>query len=241
MKNFIYSVYALFVYLIFLFTFLYFIGFVENLVVTKQISYPIKTDLLPAIFINLGLLLLFGLQHSIMARKSFKKQWTKLLPKPVERSTYVLFSSIAIFLIIWFWEPINYTLWDVRGTVFGNILYCISFIGFVIVVLSSFLINHTELLGLQQILEFVRNQPSQKVFLKQSGFYKYVRHPMYLGFVIAFWFTPFMTAGHLLFSLGMTIYILIGIYFEERDHIIYFGDSYRKYKKTTAKLIPFIK
>lgn len=241
MKKIFYSTYALICYLIFLMAFLYLIGFMENLVVPKTINEGSEVSLPMALLTNLGLILLFGLQHSIMARQSFKKQWIRIVPKPIERSTYVLFSTLALILLLWLWKPIPYAFWDISGTIPGYVVLAISFLGWGILLLSTFQINHFELFGLLQVYNYIKDKESQPLKFRTPALYKMVRHPLYFGFVLAFWATPKMTAGHLLFASGMTAYILIGIYFEEKDLVKNFGDKYRKYRKKTAKLIPFLK
>jgi methanethiol S-methyltransferase len=243
MKKATYLLYATLCYVVFFTTFLYLVGFVENLLVPKSID---SSDLIEknswgiAILINLGLIALFGIQHSVMARSSFKKKWQKFIPTPIERSTYVLFTSVILVLMFFFWKPISLTIWDFSGSTIGNVLLGISFLGWGIVLLSTFLINHFHLFGVYQVVEYISNKTSNEVF-RMPFFYKIVRHPLYLGFLIAFWATPVMTAGHLLFSIGMSIYILIGIHHEEKDLIKTHGEKYRQYRDETPKLIPFSK
>jgi methanethiol S-methyltransferase len=243
MKKATYLLYATVSYVVFFTTFLYLVGFVENLLVPKSID---SSDLIEknswgiAIFINLGLIALFGIQHSVMARSSFKKKWEKFIPTPIERSTYVLFSSVILVLMFFFWKPISLTIWDFSGSMTGNVLLGISFLGWGIVLLSTFLINHFHLFGLYQVVQYLMDKAQNDVF-KMPFLYKIVRHPLYLGFLIAFWATPVMTAGHLLFSIGMSIYILIGIHHEEKDLIKTHGEKYRQYRSETPKLIPFLK
>jgi len=241
MKKFLFSVYSLVCYLIFFATFLYLIGFVENLVVPKTINTGEVMPLALSIPIYIGLMLLFGLQHSIMARQGFKDKWTKIVPLPIERSTYVLFATLAVILLLWFWQPIPYTFWDFSGTTVGYVLMGISFLGWGILLLSTYLINHFDLFGLRQVYFYVKGKEAKPMEFKTPALYKVVRHPLYLGFVMAFWFTPVMTGGHLLFASGMTLYILVGIYYEEKDLIRNFGEKYRQYRQRTAKLIPFTK
>lgn len=241
MKKFLFSMYSLMCYLIFLATFLYFIGFVTGIMVPKDINSGESASLFQAMAIDLGLMLLFGLQHSIMARKGFKEQWTKIVPEPIERSTYVLFASIAVIVLLWFWQPISYTFWDLSGGLAGQIILGFSFLGWGILLISTYLINHFDLFGLRQVYHYVMEKDSKPMEFKTPALYKAVRHPLYFGFVLAFWATPVMTGGHLLFAGGMTTYILIGIYHEEKDLIHRFGESYRQYKASTAKLIPFMK
>lgn len=245
MKKATFLLYATLCYVIFFATFLYLIGFVENLIVPKSIDINDLTQenawgLGLAISINLGLIALFGIQHSVMARSSFKKQWQKIIPTPIERSTYVLFASVILILMFYFWKPISFIIWDFSESMAGNILLGVSFLGWGIVLLSTFLINHFHLFGLSQVIQYFLDKTQNDIF-KIPFLYKIVRHPLYLGFLIAFWATPVMTAGHLLFSVGMTIYILIGIHHEEKDLIKTHGEKYRQYRSETPKLIPFWK
>ena len=245
MKKATFLLYATLCYIIFFATFLYLIGFVENLIVPKSIDV---SDLAEekswsiglAILINLGLIALFGIQHSVMARSSFKKKWQKFIPSPIERSTYVLFASVILGIMFFYWKPISFVIWDFSGSTTGNVLLGISFMGWGIVLLSTFLINHFHLFGVFQVVEYVFNKTSKDVF-RMPFLYKIVRHPLYLGFLIAFWATPMMTAGHRLFTMGMTVYILIGIHHEEKDLIKTHGEKYRQYRSETPKLIPFWK
>lgn len=243
MKKTFYLLYAITCYLIFFLTFVYFIGFVSNLYVPKSIDginnqgYPISMSIL----IDLGLISLFGVQHSVMARQGFKRQWLRFIPEPVERSTYVLFSSIALMMLLFFWQPLPYTVWDTAGTTGGLILLAVSFLGWGLVFLSTYLINHFHLFGLQQAYSYLKNREQGSLHFRTPLLYKIVRHPLYLGFLIAFWATPVMTAGHLLFSLGMTVYIFIGIHHEEKDLIKQYGVDYLQYQRKTPKILPYTK
>jgi protein-S-isoprenylcysteine O-methyltransferase Ste14 len=239
MKKGFYRLYAIICYLIFFGTFLYFIGFVANLFVPRSLDAAGESrfPLYIAILINAGLISIFGLQHSIMARQGFKKRWTRLVPEAVERSTYVLFASIVVVLLVFFWQPVPYVMWDLSDTLAGDTLKIIAFVGWGLILVSTYLINHFHLFGLQQA--FSREQaalPFRTPFL-----YKLVRHPLYLGFLIAFWAAPVMTAGHLLFSLGMSLYIFIGIHHEEKDLTKLYGTDYERYRQRTPKILPFIR
>ncbi len=194
-----------------------------------------------AILVNLGLISLFGIQHSVMARQSFKKKWTKIVPEPIERSTYVLFSSIVLILLFYFWKPIPYAIWDFADTSAGPILLAIAFLGWGMVLLSTFLINHFHLFGLHQVYQYASSREQKILSFRTPFLYRMVRHPLYLGFLIAFWATPVMTAGHLLFAIGMTLYIFIGIYHEEKDLVKLYGNDYLQYQKTTPSIVPFPK
>ena len=195
-----------------------------------------------ALMKNLGLICLFGIPHSIMARKPFKKFITQYLPKPIERSTYVLTAGILLTILVWYWEPMGGVIWEVTsGTALYYSLYGLFFLGWVILFVSTFLINHFDLFGLRQTFLELQNKPYTDLNFKVYSFYKYVRHPLYLGGIIGVWATPYMTVTHLVFAILITAYFVIGTLFEEKDLIKEFGDTYRKYKKKTPMLIPFTK
>jgi protein-S-isoprenylcysteine O-methyltransferase Ste14 len=230
--------YGLIAYAVFLGAFLYAIGFVERMAVPKAIDDGEVTSVLEAVLINLVLLSIFAVQHSVMARPAFKRWWTKLVPGSIERSTYVLFASLALILIVWQWRPIPVVIWQVNGSLAASALVGLSFFGWFIVLLSTFLINHFELFGIQQVLNYLLRRESSDPGFKTPVLYKLVRHPIYLGFIIAFWATPVMTVGHLLFAAVTTAYIFVGIFFEEQDLIAHYGDEYRQYRKKVGMLIP---
>jgi methanethiol S-methyltransferase len=225
-------------YAVFLIAFLYAIGFVGNLVVPKGIdSGPVRSTG-EALIVNVLLLGAFAIQHSVMARPGFKKWWTKIIPKSIERSTFVLFASLLLLLLFWQWRAMPMRVWVVENTVGQFLLQALFYLGWLIVFLGTFMINHFDLFGLRQVYLNLRNREYSELGFRTPGFYKFVRHPIMLGFLIAFWATPVMTAGHLLFAAATTGYILIALQLEERDLVHFFGDQYRSYRQKTSMLIP---
>jgi protein-S-isoprenylcysteine O-methyltransferase Ste14 len=227
-------------YLIFLGTFLYAIGFVSGLIVPKTIDSGTTISPIKAIITNLILLSIFAVQHSGMARRGFKRVLTGVVPPVVERSTYVLCSSLALILVFALWQPIDLVVWSVDNPALAVSVSVLSAVGYLIVLYSTFLISHFELFGLKQVVMNFIGRALPAISFRTPGLYRIVRHPLYLGFIIAFWAAPTMTAGHLLFALVTTAYIFAGIALEERDLVATFGDEYRRYRARVAMLLPRI-
>lgn len=225
-------------YLIFFVTFCYMIGFIGDLLVPKSIDSGPAGPVGIAALVNLMLVTLFALQHSVMARPAFKRWWTRIVPKPIERSTYVLLTSACLILLMWQWQPMPRTVWDFGGTPLGLALFGLFFAGWGLVLYATVLIDHFDLFGMRQVVLFMRQRKYGHHPFSTPSLYQYMRHPLYLGWFVAFWATPTMTSGHLLFSFTMTSYILIAVVFEERDLAKHFGDAYVRYQETTPKFFP---
>lgn len=232
------AAYGVICYVIFLGSFLYAIGFVGDLVVPKTIDSAASTTLPGALIIDLALLGLFAVQHSVMARPGFKNVWTRIIPSPVERSTYVLISSLLLALICWKWQGIPAVVWHVSSPPLQAALLALFALGWLILLLSTFMVNHFDLFGLRQVYLRMRGVEYTTVRFAERAFYKFVRHPLYLGFLIAFWATPYMSVGHLVFSIATTGYILVGIFLEERDLMRYHGAEYGAYRARVPMLFP---
>lgn len=239
MTSLVLMIYSGIVYVIFLATFLYAIGFIGNLpLLPKTIDSGPAGPVGTAIVVNGLLLALFAIQHSVMARPAFKRRWTRIVPHSAERTTYVLLASLALMLLLWQWRPLPDVVWSVSNPWGILILNAIFWIGWAVLLISTFLINHFELFGLQQAYVSARGEAMPAPKFRTPLFYKRVRHPLYFGFLLGFWATPQMTVGHLLFALATTGYILLGIFLEERDLVAMFGDEYRRYRREVAMLIP---
>jgi protein-S-isoprenylcysteine O-methyltransferase Ste14 len=241
MSRFIALLYGLASYFIFAVAFLYAVGFVSDLVVPKTIDSGPVVPLAEALIVNLLLLSLFAVQHSVMARQGFKRWWTQFVPKPVERSTYVLFASLALALLLWQWRPMPALIWQIIDARLAAAVTSVSLLGWVIVLISTFLINHFELFGVHQVAINLTGRAMPATRFRTPFFYQFVRHPIYLGFIIAFWVAPTMSVGHLLFTAVTTAYILVGIFLEERDLVDLFGDDYRRYRNRVSMLLPWRK
>lgn len=231
-------VYGVACYVAFLATFLYAIGFLGNFAVMKTIDSGPQGSIAHALVIDSFLLFLFALQHSVMARPWFKRAWTRFVPEPVERSTYVLLSSLALLLMFWQWRPIGGVIWNVDGGIAELVIDCFYGMGLLIVLLSTFLINHFDLFGLRQVYLYLTGRPYTHLEFRTPFFYRYVRHPLYVGWLLTFWSAPVMTAAHLFFALMTTAYILVAIRFEEADLVTFHGEKYLRYREQVPMLVP---
>nr|WP_299000365.1 isoprenylcysteine carboxylmethyltransferase family protein [uncultured Allomuricauda sp.] len=236
---FLYSVIA---YAIAFASILFWIASVGNLIPGLGIDREPQMSTLFAILYNLMLISLFGVQHSIMARKWFKELFAKYFPRPIERSTFVLFSGLLLFNLVYNWQPLGGTIWEIGPDSMGYyVLYALFFMGWAILFISSFLINHFDLFGLRQMFLELQNKPYTQLNFKIISFYKYVRHPLYFGMLLGMWATPLMSITHLTFAMAITVYVVIGTSYEEKDLVNEFGDTYRAYQAKKPMLVPFTK
>jgi methanethiol S-methyltransferase len=241
MRQLLAALYSALVYVLFLGVFLYAIGFVENVLVPKSIDSGTGGPIAGSLLIDAGLLLLFAVQHSLMARPGFKRLWTRIVPLDIERSTFVLFASLALALMCWQWRPLPQSVWSIQDPIAAKALLVASWSGWGLVLLSTFLISHFQLFGLSQGFARLLGLKLPEPAFATPLLYRWLRHPIYAGFILAFWAAPHMSLGHLFFAVATTGYIFVGIWFEERDLIAHFGDRYRQYRVTVGMLVPRIR
>lgn len=242
MKKQLFLLYGVVCYALFFVSFLYAYAFLANLsFIPKSIDSGEVGGMTMAILINIGLLGIFAVQHSVMARPAFKKQWTKFVPEPIERSTYTVLSALLLYLIFWQWQPMPEAVWDFAGSPVGYVLWAVFLSGMLLVLYSTFLIDHFDLFGLRQVVLYWQGKEYTHKPFKTPSLYKHMRHPLYLGWFLTFWGTPTMSQGHLLFAVVTTVYILLAIQIEERDLVGFFGDDYAQYQKRTSMVLPIPK
>jgi len=241
MKKLAALIYGLVAYLGFVGVLLYLIGFLGDFGVPKSINSGPETSFALAFAINIGLLVLFGLPHSIMARPGFKKWWTRTVPRPIERTTYVFISDVLMVLLLWQWRPMPGVIWHVESAAGSTLLWILFWTGWGILLAASWFIDHFDLFGLRQVYLYARGQSYEPPRFKESFLYKTVRHPLMVGWLLGFWSTPHMTVGHLVFSIGTSVYILIAIQIEERDLVTFHGHDYVEYRRRVPMLIPFLR
>jgi methanethiol S-methyltransferase len=240
LKRLLFFIYGLTSYVIFLATFLYAIAFVGGIFVSNRLDGPLQTSLPMALAIDCALLTLFAVQHSVMARKWFKERWTQIIPWAIERSTFVLCASLALLLLFWQWRPIGIEVWSVQNSTARVVLWTLFAAGWATVLAMTFLINHFDLFGLRQVWMPLTGRAYTRVPFRTPVAYRIVRHPLYLGFLIAFWMTPLMTLAHLVFALATTAYIVLAIQFEEKDLVAEHGSAYEQYRRTVPMLLPVV-
>jgi len=238
MKRTLFFSYGVVCYLVFFGTFLYAIGFVGNILVPKSIDSAATLPFGEALLINAALLGLFALQHSVMARQGFKKWWTKFVPVEIERSTYVMFTNVALILMFWQWQPMGGMIWNIENTAVQYVTYALFGLGWLLVLVSTFLINHFDLFGLRQVWLQLTGKKYTNLGFVTPGPYKMIRHPLYLGFLLAFWSTPVMTVTHLVFAIATTGYIFVAIWLEEKDLVTIHGSDYAEYRKKVPMILP---
>ena len=240
MKRWLFFLYGILCHLLFLATFVYMAGFVGNLIVPKSIDSPTATPWLTAALVNFGLITLFALQHSMMARPAFKRWWTRIVPEPIERSTYVLLTCVVTALLMWQWQSVGGVVWDVQTPALRTGLWSLFLIGWLTVPLVTLLIDHFDLFGTRQVWLYLRNKKYTPLPFRVPGVYKHVRHPLYIGWTIAFWATPTMTVGHLMFASVMTVYMGLAALIEERDLVAHFGRQYADYRRRVPMFVPHL-
>jgi protein-S-isoprenylcysteine O-methyltransferase Ste14 len=238
MRRWLFFVYGVACHLLFLGTFVWMAGFVGNFLVPKSIDSAVPGSTGKAILINVLLLVLFALQHSVMARPAFKRAWTRIIPQEIERSTYVLVSCAVTFLLMWQWRGIDQVVWNVQQPMLRGLLWSLFAIGWLLVPLATLVINHFDLFGTRQVWLYLRGREYESLPFQVPSLYKHVRHPLYVGWAIAFWATPTMTAGHLLFASVLTGYMGLATVFEERDLVSHFGDQYESYRRHVPRFVP---
>jgi len=237
MKRMLFFAYGVTGYLLFLATYAWLAGFLGNLLVPHSIDSPASDSVLQAISIDLALIVLFGLQHSIMARPAFKQVWTRIVPQPIERSTYLFASNAVTILLLWQWRPVDLVVWDVQNPAGRWLLYGLFAFGGFMVPGVSLMIHHFDLFGLRQVWYYLRGREITPLPFRTPLLYSQMRHPLYVGWAIFFWATPTMTAGHLLLAVGMTAYMLLAIVFEERDLVAHFGNEYEEYQRRVPMFV----
>lgn len=238
MKRWLFFIYGVCCHLLFLATFAYLAGFVGNLLVPKAIDTPSSASLAEALAVDLGLVLLFALQHSLMARPAFKRWWTQIIPEPIERSTYVLFSCIVTFVLVWGWQGIDLVVWDVQQPLGRTLLWALFAAGWLLVPSVTLMIDHFDLFGSRQVWLNLQGQQHTQLDFRIPGLYRWVRHPLYIGWALSFWATPTMTLGHLLFATSLTVYMVLASKVEERDLVKYYGRQYEDYQRQVPAFLP---